>query len=154
MQGASDDTIAATMAPSPEDPQPLTEEELQEREQLQEQGFSNWNRRDFTSFVRACERFGRHAVPEITKEVEGKTEEEVCNPCFLGLHLMRLTCEAGQLPASRHAGMCKATQRTAAGKNSANLLGTLGQTQGACVACCWPGQWQGQVHAMPASNCS
>ena len=85
LQGASDETIAATMAPSPDDPQTLTEEELQEREQLQEQGFSNWNRRDFTSFVRACERFGRHAIPEITKEVEGKTEEEVPF-CLSNLH--------------------------------------------------------------------
>ncbi len=77
LQGASDDTVAAQIAPSPADPQPLTEEESQEREQLLEQGFSNWNRRDFTSFVRACERYGRSAIPEITKEIEGKTEEEV-----------------------------------------------------------------------------
>ena len=77
VQGASEEVVAAQIAPSPSDPQPLTEEELQEREQLLEQGFSNWNRRDFTSFVRACERYGRQAIPEITKEIEGKTEEEV-----------------------------------------------------------------------------
>ena len=77
MQGASDDVVEAQIAPSPTDPQPLTEEDIQERDQLLEQGFSNWNRRDFTSFVRACERYGRHAIPEITKEIEGKTEEEV-----------------------------------------------------------------------------
>ena len=69
--------MAAQIAPSPTDPQPLTEEESLEREQLLEQGFSNWNRRDFTSFVRACERYGRQAIPEITKEIEGKTEDEV-----------------------------------------------------------------------------
>ena len=78
MQGASDDVVEAQIAPSPSDPQPLTEEDIQEREQLLEQGFSNWNRRDFTSFIRACERYGRHAIPEITKEIEGKTEDEVC----------------------------------------------------------------------------
>lgn len=72
--------VEAQIAPSPSDPQPLTEEDIQEREQLLEQGFSNWNRRDFTSFIRACERYGRHAIPEITKEIEGKTEEEVCQP--------------------------------------------------------------------------
>jgi len=77
LQGASEETVAAQIAPSPTDPQSLTEEESQEREQLLEQGFSNWNRRDFTSFVRACERYGRQAIPEITKEIEGKTEEEV-----------------------------------------------------------------------------
>ena len=87
LQGASTDVVEAQIAPSPSDPQPLTEEDIQEREQLLEQGFSNWNRRDFTSFIRACERYGRHAVPEITKEIEGKTEEEVCQlPVSLFLH--------------------------------------------------------------------
>ena len=65
------------VAAQPGDPQPLAEEEIQERDELLQQGFSNWNRRDFTSFVRACERYGRHAIPEISKEIEGKTEDEV-----------------------------------------------------------------------------
>lgn len=78
LQGASEETIEATMLPSASDPQPLPEEEIQEREELLQQGFSNWNRRDFTSFVRACERYGRNAIPEIAKEIEGKTEDEVC----------------------------------------------------------------------------
>ena len=77
--------MAAQIAPSPTDPQPLTEEESLEREQLLEQGFSNWNRRDFTSFVRACERYGRQAIPEITKEIEGKTEDEVHLPAGAAL---------------------------------------------------------------------
>ena len=34
-------------------------------------------RRDFNAFVRACEKFGRAAVPAIAAEIEGKTESEV-----------------------------------------------------------------------------
>jgi len=97
LQGASDETVAAQIAPSPTDPLPLTEEESQEREQLLEQGFSNWNRRDFTSFVRACERYGRQAIPEITKEIEGKTEEEVC--C---LHQLCSGCDGFKLLHAEH----------------------------------------------------
>ena len=48
--------MASAVAPSPDDPQPLTEEELAERDALLSGGFSNWNRRDFNSFVRACEK--------------------------------------------------------------------------------------------------
>ena len=44
------------MAATPEDPQPLTEQEVEEREELLKSGFSNWNRRDFSAFVRACEK--------------------------------------------------------------------------------------------------
>eukprot|EP01024_Parvocaulis_polyphysoides_P043035 TRINITY_DN3928_c0_g4_i1.p1 TRINITY_DN3928_c0_g4~~TRINITY_DN3928_c0_g4_i1.p1 ORF type:complete len:714 (+),score=99.52 TRINITY_DN3928_c0_g4_i1:319-2460(+) len=55
----------------------LTEEEMLEREQLLEEGFSNWNRRDFNAFIRACEKHGRHALDDICTEIEGKTEAEV-----------------------------------------------------------------------------
>jgi hypothetical protein len=55
-QGASDDTVAATLAPSPDDPEPLSDDEIKEKEKLMASGFSNWNRRDFNAFVRACEK--------------------------------------------------------------------------------------------------
>eukprot|EP01024_Parvocaulis_polyphysoides_P008605 TRINITY_DN12569_c0_g2_i1.p1 TRINITY_DN12569_c0_g2~~TRINITY_DN12569_c0_g2_i1.p1 ORF type:complete len:269 (+),score=39.05 TRINITY_DN12569_c0_g2_i1:139-945(+) len=57
--------------------QPLTEEEMMERERLLEQGFSNWNRRDFNAFIRACEKHGRNGLDQICQEIEGKTEAEV-----------------------------------------------------------------------------
>lgn len=41
------------------------------------QGFSNWSRRDFNTFIRACEKYGRDDVKSIATEVEGKTEEDV-----------------------------------------------------------------------------
>lgn len=48
-----------------------------EREQLLQQGFSNWMRRDFNAFVRACEKYGRHNLADIARDIESKTEEEV-----------------------------------------------------------------------------
>ena len=41
------------------------------------QGFATWTRRDFNTFVRACEKYGRSDVKSIATEMEGKTEEEV-----------------------------------------------------------------------------
>lgn len=76
-QGGSDEVIAKELAPSPSDPQPLSEEELAEREELMSKGYTNWNKRDFNAFVRSCERHGREALTEIAKEIDGKTEEEV-----------------------------------------------------------------------------
>ncbi|KAK6930119.1 SNF2, N-terminal [Dillenia turbinata] len=56
---------------------PLTAEEQAEKEQLLEEGFSTWSRRDFNTFIRACEKYGRNDVKSIASEMEGKTEEEV-----------------------------------------------------------------------------
>lgn len=41
------------------------------------QGFSSWSRRDFNTFIRACEKYGRNDIKSIASEMEGKTEEEV-----------------------------------------------------------------------------
>ncbi|KAK9868512.1 hypothetical protein WJX84_000615 [Apatococcus fuscideae] len=76
-QGSSEEVVQVQTAATPEDPQPLTEQEVEEREELLKSGFSNWNRRDFSAFVRACEKVGRSAVAEVAKEVDGKTLEEV-----------------------------------------------------------------------------
>ncbi|KAM7279539.1 hypothetical protein ACFE04_006673 [Oxalis oulophora] len=56
---------------------PLTAEEQEEKERLLEQGFSTWSRKDFSAFLRACEKYGRNDVKNIAQEVEGKTEQEV-----------------------------------------------------------------------------
>ncbi|KAK3417866.1 hypothetical protein EUGRSUZ_H03855 [Eucalyptus grandis] len=56
---------------------PLTAEELEEKEKLLEEGFSTWSRRDFNTFIRACEKYGRNDIKSIASEMEGKTEEEV-----------------------------------------------------------------------------
>ncbi|GMP56771.1 hypothetical protein CsSME_00021123 [Camellia sinensis var. sinensis] len=56
---------------------PLTAEEQEEKELLLEEGFSTWSRRDFNTFIRACEKYGRNDVTSIASEMEGKTDEEV-----------------------------------------------------------------------------
>lgn len=40
-------------------------------------GFNNWTKRDFNQFIKANERFGRDDIEHISKEVEGKSPEEV-----------------------------------------------------------------------------
>ncbi|ONM32126.1 ISWI chromatin-remodeling complex ATPase CHR11, partial [Zea mays] len=57
--------------------EPLTAEEQEEKEQLLEEGFASWTRRDFNTFIRACEKYGRNDIKSISSEMEGKTEEEV-----------------------------------------------------------------------------
>ncbi|GLU08336.1 hypothetical protein SLE2022_252540 [Rubroshorea leprosula] len=56
---------------------PLTAEELEEKDRLLEEGFSSWSRRDFNTFIRACEKYGRNDIKSIAAEMEGKIEEEV-----------------------------------------------------------------------------
>jgi len=57
--------------------EPLTEEEIAEKEDLLTQGFTNWTRRDFNQFIKANEKYGREDIDNIAKEVEGKTPDEV-----------------------------------------------------------------------------
>lgn len=52
--------------------EPLTEEEIAEKEDLLQQGFTNWTRRDFNQFIKANEKYGREDLINISKEVEGK----------------------------------------------------------------------------------
>ncbi|KHF97870.1 hypothetical protein F383_15287 [Gossypium arboreum] len=61
----------------PEGGDPLTAEELEEKERLLEEGFSSWSRRDFNTFIRACEKYGRNDIKSIASEMEGKTDQEV-----------------------------------------------------------------------------
>ena len=48
-----------------------------EKEELLQQGFGSWSKRDFQQFVKANERWGRNELDRICEEVEGKTPEEV-----------------------------------------------------------------------------
>ncbi|KAF6206099.1 hypothetical protein GE061_017324 [Apolygus lucorum] len=60
-----------------DDAEPLSEEEVTEKEKLLTQGFTNWTKRDFNQFIKANEKYGRDDIDNISKEVEGKTPEEV-----------------------------------------------------------------------------
>lgn len=57
--------------------QPLTPEQLQEKEEMSEQGFSEWNRRDFQQFINGSARYGRTNYDGIAEEVDGKTAKEI-----------------------------------------------------------------------------
>ncbi|KAL9054144.1 MAG: hypothetical protein Q9162_004327 [Coniocarpon cinnabarinum] len=57
--------------------EPLTEAEKEEKEQLIEEGFPEWNRRDFQQFINGSGRYGRHNWSGIEREVDGKTADEI-----------------------------------------------------------------------------
>ena len=56
---------------------PLTEEEQAQKVALWEQGFAQWNRRDFQQFINGSAKHGRHNYAGIAGEVDHKTEAEV-----------------------------------------------------------------------------
>jgi SWI/SNF-related matrix-associated actin-dependent regulator of chromatin subfamily A member 5 len=56
---------------------PLTAEEQEEKQTLSQQGFAEWNRRDFQQFVNGSAKYGRKNFPMIAEEVDGKTESEI-----------------------------------------------------------------------------
>lgn len=57
--------------------EPLTEEEKAEKERLIEQGFPDWNKRDFQQFLNGSAKYGRTNYEGIAEEVDGKTAEEI-----------------------------------------------------------------------------
>ncbi|WFD36168.1 hypothetical protein MCUN1_003044 [Malassezia cuniculi] len=59
--------------------EPLTEEEIAEKEELATQGFSDWTRRHYQLFVKGAEKHGRDEYALIAEEIGGgeKTAEEV-----------------------------------------------------------------------------
>ncbi|EME46555.1 hypothetical protein DOTSEDRAFT_70536 [Dothistroma septosporum NZE10] len=57
--------------------EPLTEEEMTEKDQLALDGFGDWNKRDFQQFVNGSAKYGRHDYDAIALEVDSKTPKEV-----------------------------------------------------------------------------
>lgn len=57
--------------------EPLTDDEIAEKEELLTKGFTNWTKRDFNQFIKANEKYGRDDIENISKDVEGKTPDEV-----------------------------------------------------------------------------
>ncbi|GAB5585572.1 chromatin remodeling complex Adenosinetriphosphatase [Umbelopsis nana] len=57
--------------------EPLTEDDEEERRELHTKGYSTWSKKDFSNFINACAKFGRHNIAEIASEVDGKTADEV-----------------------------------------------------------------------------
>jgi SWI/SNF-related matrix-associated actin-dependent regulator of chromatin subfamily A member 5 len=57
--------------------EPLTEAEIEEKQQLAEQGFSSWSRKDFLTFIQLSAKYGRKSIAQIAADLETKTEKEV-----------------------------------------------------------------------------
>jgi len=55
----------------------LNDEERVEKEKLAQQGFSEWNRRDFQQFINGSGRYGRTDYEGIAQEVDSKTPAEI-----------------------------------------------------------------------------
>jgi len=56
---------------------PLTEEEQEEKQRLSQQGFADWNRRDFQQFINGSAKYGRKDYEQIADEVDSKSPEEI-----------------------------------------------------------------------------
>ena len=58
-------------------PEEFTLEDEEYRDELLKQGFSKWNKKDFTKFVRASEIYGLNDFENISKMMRSKTSSEV-----------------------------------------------------------------------------
>jgi len=56
---------------------PLTEEEQEEKQKLAQQGFGDWNKRDFQQFINGSGRYGRTDYEGIAQEIDSKTPAEI-----------------------------------------------------------------------------
>lgn len=56
---------------------PLTEEEQEEKAELSEQGFGDWNRRDFQQFINGSAKYGKTNYEKMADEVDSKTPAEI-----------------------------------------------------------------------------
>ena len=56
---------------------PLSEEQLEEKDRLMQDGFTQWSRRDLNNFIRGLEEYGRDDIRAVATYVDGKTDREV-----------------------------------------------------------------------------
>ena len=57
--------------------EPLTQEEVAEKEHLATEGFGDWNKRDFQQFINGSAKYGRTQYDDIAMEVDSKTPKEI-----------------------------------------------------------------------------
>ncbi|KAI7028329.1 chromatin remodelling complex ATPase chain ISW1, partial [Hortaea werneckii] len=57
--------------------EPLTEKEQAEKEKLTNEGFGEWNKRDFQQFVNGSAKYGRNNYDNIALEVDSKDANEI-----------------------------------------------------------------------------
>ncbi|KAK3707858.1 chromatin remodeling complex Adenosinetriphosphatase [Vermiconidia calcicola] len=57
--------------------EPLTEDEIQEKDSLAEEGFGDWNKRDFQQFINGSAKYGRGDYESIATEVDSKDAGDI-----------------------------------------------------------------------------
>ncbi len=60
-----------------DDATPLTEAEQADKERMSQQGFADWNRRDFQQFINGSAKYGRTNYEGIAEEVDGKDAKQI-----------------------------------------------------------------------------
>lgn len=58
-------------------PEKFTDDDAEKRLELIGEGFAEWNKREFNSFIKGCENYGRNNFEKIAEEIETKSVEEV-----------------------------------------------------------------------------
>lgn len=93
--------------------EPLTEEELAEKEELIAQGFEEWSRRDFQQFIRALESYGWMDDYELlASEIQDKTPEEVEEYYLVFKKKWKELSEAARIKARIEEGEAKRNKRS------------------------------------------
>eukprot|EP00955_Chlamydomonas_euryale_P010515 112920-Chlamydomonas_euryale.AAC.1 len=67
-QGAKMAIIEEAMQLGPGEPEPLSADEEAEKERLLSEGFGGWTRRDYSAFLRGCEKCGRRDLAGVAAE--------------------------------------------------------------------------------------
>lgn len=62
-----------------DDAEALTEAEIEEKERLAEEGFGDWNKRDFQQFINASAKHGRKNYAAIAADIDSKDTREVAD---------------------------------------------------------------------------
>ena len=57
--------------------EPLTEAEVEEKDTLADEGFGDWNKRDFQQFINGSAKYGRTSYDSIALEVDSKDPSEI-----------------------------------------------------------------------------
>ncbi|KAL1310528.1 hypothetical protein AAFC00_000812 [Neodothiora populina] len=60
-----------------DDAEPLTAEEQEEKERLAQEGFGDWNKRDFQQFINGSAKYGRNNHEGIAQEIDSKTTNDI-----------------------------------------------------------------------------
>ncbi|KAG0681535.1 hypothetical protein C6P40_004688 [Pichia californica] len=59
------------------DAEPFTEEDMKEKRRLIDEGFGDWNKREFMQFVHGCAKYGSKSYEEISNDMKAKDENDV-----------------------------------------------------------------------------